>query len=188
MNFEHDIINCLEVLKKGGTILYPTDTVWGIGCDATNELAVEKIFQIKNRPGEKGMIILVAGERDVLQHTASTDLAIFDHLHEYTRPVTVVYDGAIGLAANLIGNDGSVAIRICQDDFCKHLIRRFRKPIVSTSANFSGNITPRTFHEISGDIKAAVDYIVEYRQNDSTIALPSSIIKWENGRPVIIRP
>lgn len=187
MNFEQDIINCLEVLKKGGTILYPTDTVWGIGCDATNELAVEKIFQIKSRPGEKGMIILVAGERDVLQYTASTDLAVFDHLKEYTRPVTVVYDGAIGLADNLIGKDGSVAIRICQEEFCKHLIRRFRKPIVSTSANLSGGATPCIFSEVSGDLKAAVDYIVEYRQNDTTIAQPSSIIKWENGRASIIR-
>jgi L-threonylcarbamoyladenylate synthase len=125
--------------EKGGLILYPTDTIWGIGCDATNEEAVKKVFALKRRPDEKSMIILVADERQVLRYVAQPDLKVFDYLKTTQNPTTVVYDGAIGLAANLIGKDGSIAIRICKDDFCRHLIRRFRKPIVSTSQIFPEN-------------------------------------------------
>ena len=188
MDFEKDIQSCLTVLKEGGIILYPTDTVWGIGCDATNTKAVEKIFQLKKRPDEKAMIVLVAGERDVLKYVANTDLRVFDYLQQHPKPTTVVYDGAIGLADNLIGKDGSVAIRICNDIFCKHLIKRFGKPIVSTSANISEQPTPKLFGEISGEIKNAVDYVVKYRQDDKVIASPSSVIKWNNGAITIIRP
>jgi L-threonylcarbamoyladenylate synthase len=187
-DFEKDIIQCLEVLKKGGTILYPTDTVWGIGCDATNEAAVEKIFQIKNRPDEKTMIVLVAGERDVLQYVASADPGVFDYLIQNPRPITVVYDGAIGLAQNLVAKDGSIAVRICHEEFCKHLIRRFRKPIVSTSANISGQPTPANFSAIDDNVKNAVDYTVKFRQSDFTPATPSSVIRWRNGQITIIRP
>ena len=137
-DFTNDIEQCIMTLRNGGTILYPTDTVWGIGCDATNAKAVEKVFQVKKRPDEKAMIVLVADEKDILKYVANTDLRLFDYLHQNPKPVTVVYEGAIGLADNLIGKDGSVAMRICHDTFCKHLIKRFRNPIVSTSANFSG--------------------------------------------------
>lgn len=188
MDFEKDIQNCLTVLKEGGIFLYPTDTVWGIGCDATDAKAVEKIFHLKKRPDEKVMIVLVAGERDVLKYVANTDLRVFDYLQQHPKPTTVVYDGAIGLADNLIGKDGSVAIRICNDIFCKHLIKRFGKPIVSTSANISEQPTPKLFAEISSEIKNAVDYIVKYRQGDTVIASPSSVIKWNNGAITIIRP
>lgn len=188
MDFEKDIQSCLTVLKEGGIILYPTDTVWGIGCDATNAKAVERIFQLKKRPDEKAMIVLVAGERDVLKYVANTDLRVFDYLQQHPKPTTVVYDGAIGLADNLIGKDGSIAIRICNDIFCKHLIKRFGKPIVSTSANISEQPTPGFFAEISGEIKNAVDYIVKYRQDDRSIASPSSVIKWNNEAITIIRP
>ena len=188
MDFEKDIQNCLEVLKKGGIILYPTDTVWGIGCDATNTNAVEKIFQLKKRPDEKAMIVLVAGERDVLKYVANADLRVFDYLQQNAKPTTVVYDGAIGLADNLIAKDGSTGIRICNDIFCKHLIKRFGKPIVSTSANISGQPVAKLFSEITAEIKEAVDYVVKYRQDDKTIAIPSSVIKWNNGVITILRP
>ena len=188
LEFENDIQNCLTVLKNRGIILYPTDTVWGIGCDATNAKAVEKIFQLKKRPDEKAMIVLVAEERDILKYVASADLRVFDYLQQNPKPTTVVYDGSIGLAENLIGKDGSVAIRICNDIFCKHLIKRFRKPVVSTSANISGQPVAQSFSEITDEIKNGVDYIVQHRQDDITIASPSSVIKWDNGKITVIRP
>lgn len=188
MDFENDIEQCLKVLRNGGLILYPTDTVWGIGCDATNEAAVEKVYALKQRSDEKAMIVLVAGEKDILQHVAAPDLAVFDYLQEMSKPTTVIYNGAIGLAANLVARDGSIAIRICGEIFCKTLIRRFRKPIVSTSANISGNPAPAIFADITNEIKSGVDYIVGYRQNDNTISVPSSIIKWDNGQVHVIRP
>jgi L-threonylcarbamoyladenylate synthase len=188
IDFQHDIEQCLAVLKNGGLILYPTDTIWGIGCDATNPAAVEKVFSLKQRPDEKALIVLVADERDVLQHVASPDLSLFDYLQQQPKPTTVIYNGAIGLADNLIAKDGSVAIRICNEAFCKHLVKRFRKPIVSTSANISGQPSPKIFTHISEEIKNGVDYIVKYRQEDETVAEPSSIIKWDNGKLEIIRP
>jgi L-threonylcarbamoyladenylate synthase len=186
--FQQDIEQCLAVLKKGGLVLYPTDTVWGIGCDATNKEAVQKIYNLKKRPDEKAMIILVADEREVLQYVAAADLQVFDYIQQAAKPTTVIYNGAIGLAENLVGNDGSVAIRICKEDFCKHLIKRFRKPIVSTSANISGEPPAKIFADIKEEIKTGVDYIVQYRQQDTTIAEPSSIIKWDNGTIMVIRP
>ena len=188
VDFEKDIEQCLKVLKVGGLILYPTDTVWGIGCDATNASAVEKIYALKKRPDEKAMIVLVADEREVLQHVASPDLQLFDYLQTANKPTTVIYEGAIGLADNLVASDGSIAIRICNEEFCKHLIKRFRKPIVSTSANISGQAAAKLFTDIPEEIKNGVDYIVNYRQDDNTIAAPSSIIKWDNGSITIIRP
>ena len=187
MIFEKDIEKCLEVLHNGGLILYPTDTIWGIGCDPTNEDAVSKIFQLKNRSDEKSMIVLVADERDIMQHVAAPDLALFDYLATTVKPTTVIYDGALGFADNLIGNDGSIAIRICHDEFCRHLLRRFRKPIVSTSANISGMPAPGTFKEVKEEIRKGVDYIVQYRQNDNDPASPSSLIRWNNGQVSIIR-
>ncbi len=187
MDFEIDIQECLAVLKNGGTILYPTDTIWGIGCDATDIKAVEKIFQLKKRTDEKALIVLVSDEREILKYVANADLGVFDYLQQQPKPTTVVYDGAIGLADNLIGRDGSVAIRICKELFCRHLIKRFRKPIVSTSANISGQPVAKLFAEISDEIKNKVDYIVRYRQEDKTIASPSAVIKWNKGALTIIR-
>src|SRR5688572_11404033 len=129
-DFDNDINKCLEVLQSGGLILYPTDTIWGIGCDATNATAVEKIYTLKQRPDEKAMIVLVAAERDVLKYVASADLAVFDYINDQPKPTTVIYDGAIGLAENLPAPDGSIAIRICNEVFCRHLLKRFRKPLV----------------------------------------------------------
>lgn len=189
MDFEEDIQECLKTLKRGGIILYPTDTIWGIGCDATDAKAVEKIFQLKKRPDEKAMIVLVAEERDVLKYVANADLRVFDYLQQSSKPVTVVYEGAIGITDNLVGKDGSIAIRICKDSFCKHLIKRFRKPIVSTSANISGQPAARVFSDIGDEVKNAVDYIVKYRQDDKTMASASSVIRWNKDATVtILRP
>ena len=187
MEFEKDIENCLEVLRKGGLILYPTDTVWGIGCDATNENAVAKIYKLKKRNDEKAMIVLVADERDIMQYVAAPDLSLFDYLETTTKPTTVIYEGALGFADNLVAPDGSIAIRICKDEFCRHLLKRFRKPIVSTSANISGMPAPKTFQEIGDEIKNGVDYIVNHRQQDNVHAQPSSLIRWDNGRVTILR-
>jgi len=188
LEFENDISKCLDVLKKGGLILYPTDTIWGIGCDATNMDAVKKVFELKRRPDEKSMIILVADEKEILRHVTQPDLRVFDYLRTIQKPTTVIYDGAIGLADNLVGLDGSIAIRICKDEFCRHLIKRFRKPIVSTSANISGELSPKNFSEIDEELKNHVDYVVQYRQDDKTIAAPSSLIKWEKNKAVVLRP
>jgi len=188
MSFEKDIEKCLDVLKSGGLILYPTDTVWGIGCDATNEKAVEKIYKLKKRSDDKAMIVLVAAEKDIMQHVAAPDLSLFDYLEKITKPTTVVYDGALGFADNLIGSDGSIAIRICKDEFCRQLIKRFRKPIVSTSANISGKPAPKFFKEISDEIKNGVDFTVHYKQQDESSVEPSSLIKWNNGNVTILRP
>lgn len=187
MDFQPDIEPSLKMLENGGLILYPTDTIWGIGCDATNPDAVRKVYELKQRADEKALIILVAEERDVLQYVAGADLAVFDHLQRSDRPTTVIYEGAIGLADNLIGQDGSIAIRICREPFCRHLLKRFRKPIVSTSANISGQPSAPFFEQVSADIKSGVDYIVRYRQDDHTPAMPSSIIKWKNGEVIVIR-
>lgn len=189
IEFQNDIEQCLEVLRKGGLILYPTDTVWGIGCDAANATAIENIYRLKKRSDEKSMIVLVADERDVLKHVAAPDLAVFDYLQQTTKPTTVVYEGAIGFADNLVSPDGSIAIRICNEPFCKQLIKRFRKPIVSTSANISGKPTPKIFMEISGEIQKGVDYVVQYRQDDDRVTEPSSVIKWiSNGTFKVLRP
>lgn len=188
VTMEQDIEACLEVLAKGGIILYPTDTVWGIGCDATNEAAVARIYQLKQRPDNKAMIVLVADERQVLQYVAAPDLQVFDYLQKAVKPTTVIYEGAIGLASNLIGQDGSIGIRICRDTFCKHLIKRYRKPIVSTSANRSGAPTAAFFDDIQPAIRNEVDYVVHYRRDDRTPATPSTVITWNRGELKILRP
>ena len=188
-SFEKDIDHCLTVLRQGGLILYPTDTVWGIGCDATDPRAVEKIYQLKDRSAAKAVIVLVADEKDILKYVANPDPGVFDYLKKSAKPTTVIYQGAIGLADNLIHEDGSIAIRIVQEKFCRNLLKRFRKPIVSTSANISGEPSPAKFSEIFNHIRTGVDYVVHYRQEEDAPASPSSLIKWNNdGPPVIIRP
>lgn len=188
-NFDEAVATALDVLRKGQTILYPTDTIWGIGCDATDAAAVNAIYKIKERPDTKSMIILVADERMILQYVAAPDPAVFPFLEAQTRPTTVIFDGAIGLPHNLVSEDGSIAIRIVQDAFCRHLIRRLRKPIVSTSANISGQPAPQNFNEVSDVIKKRVDHIVDWRQQETAPTQPSKIVRWHNGaEPTIIRP
>jgi L-threonylcarbamoyladenylate synthase len=187
-DFSADVDQCLEVLRQGGVILYPTDTVWGLGCDATNAAAVDRIFAIKQRPAAKSMIVLVADEREVLQYVASADLQVFDYLQSASKPTTVIYEGAIGLAENVMSDDGSIGIRIVDEPFCRHLIRRFRKPLVSTSANISGQPAPRIFAEIPEAVRQSVDYVVQYRRADDRVAEPSSVIRWKNGAVEVLRP
>ena len=188
MDFQFDIEQAVDALRKGGLILYPTDTIWGIGCDATNADAVQKVFALKKRAEAKSMIVLLADERDVLKYTSQPDLRVFDFLKSRHKPTTVIYEGAIGLAPNLIHADGTAAIRLVKDPFCRHLIKRFRKPVVSTSANFSEKPSPRYFADVSEEIKRKVDYVVRYRQDDNTIHQPSSIVKWnKDGAPGFIR-
>ncbi len=185
---EDDLQACLKVLQSGGLILYPTDTVWGIGCDATNETAVAKVFELKKRADSKALIVLVAHEESILEYTYQTNIKIFDYIKGVHQPTTVIYEQAKALAKNLISADGSIAIRICKESFCNQLIQQFGKPIVSTSANISGYPTPLVFGDISIDIKEGVDYIVRYRQDEQSIQQPSSIVKWDaEGNLIVIR-
>ncbi|HVF80386.1 MAG TPA: L-threonylcarbamoyladenylate synthase [Flavisolibacter sp.] len=179
INFLQEVETALAQLRTGGVILYPTDTVWGLGCDALNEKAIQKIYKIKQRDDSKSLIILVADERDILQYVAAPDLAVFDFIESQQKPTTIIFDSAINLPDNLIAADGSIAIRIAKDNFCRHLLKRLRKPIVSTSANKSGEPSPKFFDEISNPIKSEVDYITQWRQTDKTPSRPSQIIRWK---------
>ena len=179
-NFTTDITQCLEILQNGGIILYPTDTIWGLGCDATNEAAIEKIITLKKRAPSKSFVVLVSDEKEIMKYVAAIDLSVFDYLDSQTKPTTVIYNNALGFPDNIVAADGSIAIRICKDDFCKTLIKRFRKPIVSTSANFSNEPSPKIFKDIDNELKKGDEYIVKQRQDDTTLAEPSYIIKWEN--------
>ena len=186
--FNKEVEAALQALRRGAVILYPTDTIWGLGCDATNAEAVKRIYTIKQREDTKSLIILVADERQILQYVASPDLAVFDFLQQQSRPTTVIFENAVDLPDNLVAQDGTIAIRIVQDEFCRHLVKRLGKPIVSTSANISGAPSPQFFAEVSQQIRSAVDHVVEWRQDDIKPALPSQIIKWyPDGTHTFIR-
>jgi len=185
---QNDIKKALEVLKSGGVILYPTDTIWGIGCDATNIEAVKRIYKIKKREDSKSMIVLMENPMLLEQYVNDVPEIAWDLIEISTTPLTVVYPNAKNLAPNLIAQDGSIGIRFTKEIFSSQLIQRLRKPLVSTSANISGEKSPAFFNEIPEEIKTQVDYIVEYRQDDLTPASPSSIIKLgPGGRIDIIR-
>ncbi len=188
MNYREDIQKALKVLKEGGIILYPTDTVWGLGCDATNAEAVEKIFRIKERDDSRSLIILVNGfqmlERYVrnIPPTASSILDVAD------KPLTIVYPSGKNLAPGVCAADGSVGIRICADEFCSELITLFRRPVVSTSANYSDSPAPGAFGDIDEKIIGSVDYVVNHRQTDHQKNTPSPVIRVDdNGVIKIIR-
>jgi L-threonylcarbamoyladenylate synthase len=183
-----DIKKAIEVLKQGGIILYPTDTIWGIGCDATNEEAVEKLYAIKQRDKSKSMLILLDNPIKLQTYIQEVPDIAWDLIDLTDKPLTIILDGAKNLATNLISNDGSIGIRITAEDFSRELCMRFRKPIVSTSANITGQPTPQSFNQIDPEIFELVDYVVEYRQNEMSKQTPSSIIKLEaNGNINIIR-
>jgi len=183
-----DINKSLEVLKSGGLILYPTDTIWGIGCDAANPEAVARIYKLKQRADSKSMLVLIDNENRLQQYINEVPEIAWQLIDVADKPLTIIYSCAKNLAKNLIADDGSVGIRIAKDEFCEKLIGRFKKPIVSTSANISGEKAPSTFDEISEIIKLGVDYIVNWKQDDLTPQVPSSIIKLEtSGKFTIIR-
>lgn len=172
-----DMRSALEALKAGGIILYPTDTVWGIGCDATNAEAVSKIYKLKQRADSKSMLVLVGNEGQLERAVETIPETARMLLEVATNPLTIIYDHPKGLASNLCAEDGSVGIRITDELFSKTLCERLKLPLVSTSANISGCKTPKFFDEISPEIKAGVNYIVKYRRNDNSSRKPSNIIK-----------
>ena len=172
-----DIKKALEVLKNGGIILYPTDTIWGLGCDATNVEAVKRIYEIKQRSDSKNMLILLDNPAYLSYYVENVPELANDLIDLSEKPLTIIYQGAKNLASNLISQDGSIGIRVTNDNFCKQLISRLRKPLVSTSANVSGKTSPSNFNEIQEEIIKAADYVVVYRQDDYVKAQESSIIK-----------
>lgn len=187
-NFEDDLIQSLVVLKNGGTILYPTDTVWGLGCDATNQDAVNKVYKIKSRVESKSLIVLIDSFDKLQDYVENVPDITFDLLKSVENPVTVIYSNARNLAPNVIASDGTIGIRIVKEPFCKELIRNFGHPIVSTSANISGEPAPVLFSQISDEIKSQVDYVVKFKQNYFERSKPSTIIRLlENGTYTIIR-
>lgn len=193
--FEKDITACLPLLRSDGIILYPTDTIWGLGCDAGNSVAVQRITALKQRPVNKSFVVLVADESQLQQYVGDLDPVLLHFIRQAKRPTTVIYPHATGFAPEVYGQDGSVAIRICHEPFCHELLRSFKKPILSTSANISGQPAPGNYPEIQPSIQNGVDYIVRYRQTETVKSSPSTIIKWNDGHkfaknnPIeIIRP
>ena len=182
---KEEIRKTLGILKNGGVILYPTDTIWGLGCDATNPEAVKRIYDIKKRADNKSMLVLLDDAGKIASYADVPDIAL-DLIEVADKPTTIIYPGAKRLAPNLIAEDGTIGIRITREEFTRSLIFRYNKPIVSTSANLSGEPSPHFFGEISEEIKNAVDYIVDYRRNDHKPAAPSSIIKLGMGGEIQI--
>ncbi|RGM48120.1 MULTISPECIES: L-threonylcarbamoyladenylate synthase [Bacteroides] len=176
-----DIKKACQVMNEGGIILYPTDTIWGIGCDATNEDAVRRVYEIKQRSDSKAMLVLVDSAVKVDFYVRDVPEIAWDLIELADKPLTIIYSGARHLASNLVAEDGSVGIRVTDEEFSKRLCQQFRKAIVSTSANISGQPSPANFSEISEDIKSAVDYIVGVRQEEMGHPKPSSIIKLDKG-------
>ena len=174
---DRELTNALAALHSGGTILYPTDTVWGIGCDCTNERAVDKIFKIKKRDSSKSLVLLVDNDARLLRYVKTVPEIAWELMQFSDKPLTIVYPEGKNVAKNMIGPDKSIAIRITSDIFCKSLIRSFDNGLVSTSANISGNASPENFSDIDEEILSAVDYVVDLRQEEKTPASPSSIIK-----------
>jgi len=179
---------CGAVLKRGGLILYPTDTVWGIGCDATNAEAIDRVYALKKRADNKALITLVCDFTMLRQFIEEVPQVAYDVLNFAVKPTTIIYDDPIRVATNLIASDNTLAVRVIKEPFCNKIIKKFRKPIVSTSANVSGQPTPRSFAEISEEIKNGVDFIVPIEQNAKKVGKPSVIIKISNsGNVKVIR-
>lgn len=183
-----DIKTAVQTLRQGGLILYPTDTIWGIGCDASNEEAVRRIFRLKQREDSKAMICLVDSADRMQRYLRQVPDVAWDLIEYAEKPLTIILDGATGLAPSLIAEDGSVGLRVTRENISHELCYRFQKAIVSTSANISGQPSPACFAEVADEIKQGVDYIMRSRQNDTSKAKPSQIIKLGlDGRVSIIR-
>ena len=184
----NEIKKMVEVLRSGGLILYPTDTVWGIGCDATNEEAVKKVFELKKREDSKSLIVLVDSVDRLAAYVDDVPDVAWDLAEVSDTPLTIIYPTGKNLAKNVMAEDGSVGIRVTNEEFSKALCYAFRKPIISTSANISGNPTPENFYQIEDEIKNGVDYVAEARRDEDEKKSPSSIIKFEkNGTFVVLR-
>lgn len=186
MTRDEDIKKAVEVMRQGGVILYPTDTIWGIGCDATNEEAVKKVYEIKKRADSKAMICLVDTPDRVQRYVQEIPAVAWDLMELAEKPLTIIFDGAKNLAPNLLAEDGSVGIRVTREEVSNQLCYRFQKPVVSTSANISGEPSAACFAEISEEIRNAVDYIMESRQKETRKCQSSSIIKLGVGGEIQI--
>ncbi len=185
--FKNDISNSINVLQQGGIILYPTDTIWGIGCDATNAHAIQNIYDLKKREEKKSMIILLAHEADINKYVLRPAKKLIDFIERQKTPTTAIFENATNLPRELVNADGSIAIRIVKDAFCEAILHHLKKPLVSTSANISGDAPPKNFGMVSPKIKSGVDYIVQHRQDENILHQPSSIIKLDNNEIVRIR-
>ena len=186
-NLKSEIEKALAVLKRGGLIVYPTDTVWGIGCDASNPDAIDRIYKLKQRADSKSMICLVHDFKMLNQFVEEIPEVAYDILRYAVKPTTIIYDDPIRVSENIIASDNSLAIRVVNDTFAKTLVRKFRRPIVSTSANISGKKTPATFAEISSEILEGVDYVVDFERTQKA-AKASAIIKLTlDGKVTVIR-
>ena len=186
---EEDLKTAVEIMRKGGVILYPTDTIWGIGCDATNAEAVDKVYKIKKRANNKAMLVLVGKMEDVENYVETVPEMAYQLNELSEKPITIIYDNALNLAQELLGDNSSVGIRVSREVFTQRLCKMLRKPIVSTSANIAGEPSPAFFDEISDEIKSAVDYIVKYRQDDKTPHAPSSVVMLSADNTIkILRP
>ena len=189
MTQEEDIRNAVRVLREGGIILYPTDTVWGIGCDATNAEAVAKVFALKQRAEAKSMLVLVDSATRAQRYVKDIPDVAYDMFEMADKPLTLILDNARGLADGLVAEDGSVGIRVTNEKFSHDLCYRFMKAVVSTSANISGHPAAAIYPEIEQEIIDGVDYVVRYRRDDTKKAKPSSIVKLKaNGEVTVIRP
>ena len=186
--YDADIKRACETLRRGGVILYPTDTVWGIGCDATNAEAVAKVYALKHREDSKAVICLVDSMARLSRYVRDIPSVAWDIVETATTPVTIIYDGAVGLAPNVVADDGSVAVRVTAEEFSRQLCYRFQKPIVSTSANISGQPTAQNFRDISPELIEAVDYVCTGRRQEKLPHRPSSIIRLRpDGQVTVIR-
>jgi len=185
---DSEVARAKEVLLTGGCILYPTDTIWGIGCDATNPVAVQKIYSMKKRADNKSMLVLISGTEMLSYYLKKIPARALELIESALKPTTIIYPGAIKLAPNLLAEDGSVGIRITSDEFCQKLIEKAGFPIVSTSANTSGNPAPLSFRTIESELLQKVDHVVNWRQDENKSSSPSAIIKLdENGRTTVLR-
>ncbi|MFZ2282478.1 MAG: L-threonylcarbamoyladenylate synthase [Lutibacter sp.] len=183
-----EIVNTgVEVLRSGKTLLYPTDTVWGIGCDATSEEAVAKVFEIKQRSESKSLVILVDSFEMLQKYIPKVPKAVIELLSKAINPTTIIYENPVGLAKSVVAADNTVAIRVVQHEFCRELIHLFGKPIVSTSANISGNPTPKSFKEIEQSILDSVDYVVNLRRDEANEKSSTILKVSEKGEITVLR-
>jgi L-threonylcarbamoyladenylate synthase len=185
-NYTEDIKNACKVLNDGGLILYPTDTIWGIGCDATNETAVRRVYELKKRADRKAMLVLIDSAAKIDRYVSEVPDIALELIALTDKPLTIIYPGGKHLAANLLGEDGSIGIRVTKETFSNELCRSFRRPVVSTSANVSGQPSPFLFDEIPDEVKNGVDYIVNYRRNEKTKRQPSGIIRFATDHTIQI--
>ncbi len=187
--FQHEVTKTVHYLKKGKIILYPTDTIWGIGCDATNNKAVQKVYQIKNRDKNKSMIVLLSSVEELPKYIEKVPLLAYDLINNAVSPLTIIYSNAKDVLKNVRAADKSIAIRIVKHEFCSEIIKKIGKPLLSTSANFSGQPTPVIFSQINEELKNKVDYVVGMYQDTIVSTKSSTLIKLnENGTFKVLRP